>query len=397
MTVTNRIQLGRDAKVFVVQETTAGTQAYPTDTDKVIPSGSVEFNQQPSYTPTTEVRGSRSMRTRFLDQNPAGTWSIPMYCRPSGTAGSIPDGHILLYGAFGSTTTYAGSSVTYTLSNDDHVTLTIYVGMKDMVFALIGCTVNEFKAAVNNKGGINYNFSGGFMTMRWAGKAVVTGYTTKVFTMAADDASMFVAGMKIRVWDDSASAYYDSGAIYTITAVVINGASSTVTISETCAITYASGDWIEGYLPTGTEIGTAIEARASNFYLDGGTTAIPIITADITLTNNIKYLEDEISTAVYPTGFSADTRNALAALQLYLRTDDLNYFKQSGLLASGDKVQGNLVLRGGDTAGSKMQIAMPVVDGSVPNLSGDLEKMIAIDFQGLASASYNDEIKLTMY
>jgi len=61
MTLTNNIQLGRTASVFVKAETTAGTIAYPSAaTDLIVPSGACEFNQQPSYTDSTEVRNSRS-------------------------------------------------------------------------------------------------------------------------------------------------------------------------------------------------------------------------------------------------------------------------------------------------------------------------------------------------
>jgi hypothetical protein len=393
--VTDRLQLGRTATCWVKQETTAGTQVYPTATDMVIPSGTVEFNQQPSYTNSTEVRDTRTLTTRFLDQNPAGTWSLPMYIRPSGTLGSIPDGHILFYAAFGSTTTYAGSSVTYTPSNDDMISLTVYVGMKDMVFALIGATVNEMKIGLTNKGGINCTFSGGFMTMKWAGKADTTAEAAGVFTVSADAAKKFCVGMKVQIWDASAGSYDDNSSVgYQVSAV---GATSVTVTPDPSGYTWAAGDWLEAFLPSGTEVGSPIEARTGTCSFDGGSTDIPIISADFTLTNNTRYLEDEISTNVYPTSFISDTRNAMCSTQLYLRTDDMNYFKDSGLLASADKVQADLLLTGGDTSGSIVDIALPVAEGSVPNLSGDNEKIITIDWQGLGTTSYNDETKITFY
>jgi hypothetical protein len=393
MAVTNKIQLGREATCFAVEETTSGTLEHPTATDMVIPSGAIDFNQQPSYTDSTEVRDTRTKTVRFLDQNPAGTWTLPMYVRPSGTAGSVPDGHVLFYAAFGSTTTYAGSSVTYTPANDDHISMTVYIGMKDMVFALVGCTVNELRVALTNKGGVNCTFSGGFMTMKWAGKADTTAESAGVFTVSADDAKMFTVGMKLKIWDASAGAYYNSGAGYLISAV---GATS-VTSADPGAYTWASGDWIEGYLPTGTEVGSAIEARTGTCSFDGGSTDVPVISADFTLTNNIAYLEDEISTNVYPTTYIATMRDTMCTTQLYLRTDDLNYFKDSGLLASADKVQADVLLTGGDTAGAQIDIALPTCDGSVPALSGDNEKIISIDWQGLGTTTYNDEAKITFY
>jgi len=393
MSYTNKIQLGREAQVFVVPEVTPGTMVLPSANNLVIPSGAPEFNQSPSYTDSTEVRNSRSKRVRFADMVPAGTWSLPMYCRPAGTAGSAPDGHVLLYGAFGSTTTYAGQSVTYTPKNIDHISMSIFIGLKDMVFALIGATVNEFKANFVNKGAINFTFSGGFMTMKWCGKAAVSGFSAGDFTVTADAAKQFCVGMQIKIWDDSAGNYHNSGAGYTITAV----GATTVSCSGITGYTYAANDHIEPYLPTGTEVGTAIEARTGLCYFDGGTAPTPIISSDVTLNNGIKYLEDEISSNQYPTAFIADQRDVKANVNMYLRSNDLNFFKESGILASSDAVDVNLMFRGGSAAGSRVQLAMPQSRGTLPQLSGDLEKTMAVEFQGLASATLEDEIKLSFY
>jgi hypothetical protein len=167
-TVVDKIQLGRELNVFVKEETTAGTLIKPIATDLVIPSGSPDFNQVPTYTDSTEVRDSRSKTTRFQDMTPAGTWSLPMYCRPSGTPGTAPDANALLKAGMGSVTT-ATSSVVYSPSSDDIVTLSLFVGFKDMVFQMVGCTVNQIQASLSNAGavGIEFQRSVYAVTMGW--------------------------------------------------------------------------------------------------------------------------------------------------------------------------------------------------------------------------------------
>jgi len=387
MAIENRIQLGREAQVFVKKETYKGTYAFPTATDLIIPAGGGEFNQPISLTDSAEVRDSRSLKDQFRDMTPAGNWSLPMYCRPSGTKGAKPDGAALLEAAFGNETISAGSSVTYTLGND-LPSISITVKMKDMVWALVGASVNELRAALTNKGAINLDFSGGFMKLMWAGKAEIasaSGTTVTLDDLA--DTQKFRPGMRIQFYDVSETTWFhNSGEGYTITAVDETGFTLTIdpTITE---FTPAADDIVQGYIPTGTEVGEPIQARTGTCEMD--TTAVPIVSMDMTLTNNIAYMEDEISTDEYPIDYIADRRSVKASATLYLRTNDLKYFRRAQLQTSVA-----LTIKGGDTDGKKMELSIPYAKGDFPAISGDLQKQIAVGFTGVCSANYEDELSL---
>lgn len=385
------IQLGRKAQIFVKKEDIPGTIQYPVVADLIVPSGMGEFNQVPSYTDSTEIRDSRSLYDRFQDQNPAGSWNLPMYCRPSGTAGTKPDGDVLLEAAFGK-----GESLStpdryvYSLVNTDHITMSIFFAYQDMIFAILGATANEFKTNLVNKGAVNFNFAGGFMTALWAGKAEIASAATDTVTFSTEaDTQKFRPGMKIQFYDVSATTWFsNTNAGYLIEAV--NESAKTLTIDpDVSEFTPDALDLVQGWLPTGVEAGDPIAARTGTVEFD--TPVVKLLSVDYTLNNNFSYMEDEISTEDYPTAFVADKRSVTAACSIYLRTDDLPYFRKG---QKQTKVV--LVMKAGDTAGSMIELKIKNAVGNVPAVSGDIQKQLAIEFKGLATdaATPEDETEL---
>lgn len=93
--------------VFVKEETTTGTLAWPTTTDFILPAGSASMNQTPEFTDSEELRDTLDLIDQFPNARPAGSWSIPMYFRADSTLGNEPQGGILfksLQGDVGATT-----------------------------------------------------------------------------------------------------------------------------------------------------------------------------------------------------------------------------------------------------------------------------------------------------
>ncbi len=388
MTLSNILQQGRTTKVFVKEETTKGSIIFPATGDFLVVSGAPEFNQTPSYTPSTEVRDSRSLRSRFTDKFPAGSWSIPMFVRPSGTLGAKPDGAVLFKGAFGVETVNAGVSVVYSLAKA-LPSLSIWVGMEDVVFAMIGATVNNMRITMGNKGAIPIVFSGGFMELRTCGKAEIQSHAAGVVTLkAAGDYKKYSVGMKVKFYDVSGSAWFtNTAAGYSITAV--SSAGNTITVSPTISeFTPATDDIVAPFLPAGTEVGAPVEARLGS--IEFGGSAVTITGAELELVNNVRYLEDEITSVLYPSDYILDNRAVTCKTSLFLRTEDLKYFYDGKYNTSYD-----LALKGGTIAGSKMAIDLNQCSGSIPTLSGDNERTLSIDFQALASATLEDEISIT--
>lgn len=384
----NRIQLAREQVVFAKKETTAGTIVYPASTDLLTVAGAIQFNQQPSYTDSPEVRDSRSLKDRFVDKNPAGQWSVPQLARPSGTAGTAPDGDVLFECALGTKTTVANTSVAYTPAKDLS-SFTLAVGMRDMVYWMTGATVNDLKVSITNKGAIQFDYSGGFMAMIWAGAAELSAYSSNVVTLnAAGDYMKYKAGAKVKFLDATDGTWKtNSGAGYTILSV--SSAENKITLTSAVSeFTPAAGDHVFGFLPTGTEVGEPVECRNAVVKFDA--VEVPIKSCDFTLSNAVKYEEEEISTAEGPTAYIADRRSVVAATSLWFRTNDLKYFRKAL-----DRTEVAMLIIGGTVAGNIITISIPHAVGSVPAIAGDLEKELAIDFVGLASASLEDEVSIT--
>jgi hypothetical protein len=161
-------------EAFVKKETTAGTLVFPAATDFVIPAGYCNLNQQPTFTDSEEIINSRSLINRFQDMTGAGNWSVPMYLRPSGSAGSVPQGSDLLEAMFGTETIVAATSVTYSLATTKP-SFSLWERCGKTVFFAKGCTASKLALNITNKGAVKMDLSGQFMEMGWVGTDQVKG------------------------------------------------------------------------------------------------------------------------------------------------------------------------------------------------------------------------------
>lgn len=101
MSCTGGIGLARKQRVFATLETTIGTFVYPNGTtDFILPVGNAVINQTPNFVDSEELQNTLDVLDQFQSATPAGTWSLSMYLRPSGTIGvataNLPQGSILL-------------------------------------------------------------------------------------------------------------------------------------------------------------------------------------------------------------------------------------------------------------------------------------------------------------
>lgn len=96
--MTDTIGIARQQTIFCLKETVRGTLVHPAaagTTPLMIAAGYGEINQPPSFTNSEEIVNSRDVVDRFVDKRPAGSWSFPIYARPSGTGGTAPMGDVL--------------------------------------------------------------------------------------------------------------------------------------------------------------------------------------------------------------------------------------------------------------------------------------------------------------
>jgi hypothetical protein len=182
--MSTEIGLARKHKVFVVKETTTGTLKFPADGDLILPAGNAKINQNPEFKDSDELRDTLDIIDQFPNARPAGSWSIPMYFRPSATAGLQPQGGPLfesLQGKVGASTFTIAASV------------------------LVGATSIPFTTLAGD---------------RLPGKGVVTIQTEDIYyssvVMSTETAGTFTVGISGRGYNGTTAAAHD-GSVTPIT------------------------------------------------------------------------------------------------------------------------------------------------------------------------------------
>lgn len=122
------IAVSRNQKVFAVAESTAGTLVFPTGSGvslgSVIPAGNASINQSPAFADSEEIRNSLDIIDRFQNSLPPGEWTLPMYLRPGGTVGAVPQGDILFQSLQGSKNAATTAALDGAITNSD-TTITV--------------------------------------------------------------------------------------------------------------------------------------------------------------------------------------------------------------------------------------------------------------------------------
>lgn len=381
--MTDTIALARQQTIFCLKETTAGTLVHPASagtTPYTIAAGYAELNQEPSFTNSEEIINSRDVIDRFVDKRPAGTWSIPIYVKPSGTAGTAPMGDVLFECLMGTKATVALTSVTYTQAITKP-SFSLWLMRGHMLLFASGCTVTDCKLDGGTKGSPMLTFSGGCMRMGWCGEDTLSGAEAQGQTViGVNNPERFSVGAKI--WNSTADDD-NTNAGYTITEVDVSG--NTITISPAVAPVggWASGSTIKPYLPAGTDVGTPVLARTVSVDI-GALTDKALQSYSLSVSDPVMYPE-EISTDEYPTAYIEDARNITFDFQMYLRQTDVAFFYDG---FSNTEVE--VVINMGDTAGSTVTWTMGQVSLSVPKVQTSAPA-ISLNISGLALGSSGED------
>lgn len=383
----NDVAVRRAHKCFVVPETTKGTLAVPSAGDYIIPVGIATLKQNPSFTNSEEIQNTRDVMDRFQDRMPAGAWSIPVYCRPSGSAGTAPMEDELLEALFGTETIVGGTSVTYTQAIEKP-SVSIWLQVDHTVFFASGATVSALKLALAGKGALKLDFSGKFMEMGHVGtQDIASAISLTDTTWTVDDASCYSVGGLVEMYDVSGDTVYDnSGSGYAITAV--DTAANTITVGTGAENAMDIDDIIRPFLPTGTEVGDPIENRKGVAKIDAVSTNVRKF--DINIDDPCVYLEDEITTGDYPTDYVEDDRKINGSLGLAFRKNDSKFFKDN---VTGASPALSIVI--GNTAGSIVTINMPNCSLDVPEWS-DSKPTININMPFVSLGNTTGEDSMSM-
>jgi len=277
-----------------------------------------------------------------------------------------------------STATGADDNVDVTLSSifyeqdTSSPAVSIWVEDDTLVRAISGASVNNCAVTINNEGAVMFTFSGEGMEMVWAGTSTLaTASTASATTISVADGELYKAGSYI--WNETKEDS-NSTAGYEISSIT----GDVLTLGTGIGEGWSADDVIAGYLGDETAIGTAVESRLSDVYLDD--VATKTRSMELTISVPKTYLNDEIGTD-FPENFVEDVRDINGSIGLYLRKADVQYFTQGF-----DGTQKELTISFGDTAGYRMDLVMPKAQIQVPEISQDgAAQTMSVTFKALGT------------
>jgi len=358
---------------FVVPEVTKGTAVFPTlAAHRVVTAGTADINQQASFSDSEEIANSLDVLERFQDQMGAGTWSVPMYLRPSGTAGTAPMGNTLIESLMGVETVDSGTSVTYEQATTKP-SFTLWIKKSHTVFFASGACAEAGKLNFTNKGGSKFEISGGFMQMGWAGTDVLASAASTV-AVTVTNAKLFTAGAYVAFGADN-----NTGAGYQIAS--INYTTNVLTMGE--AITADSGAVVAGYLPTLTAVGTVLENKNLAITFDGVAKNLKSLSVDIN--SPVAWQTDEITTTGYVTEYIEDRRNIKLSVDVLFREQDMSYFYDATQNTKVSVIAVNSV-----GAGNICTINLPYCELEVPSVSTSMPT-VSLSIAGMALGSAGED------
>lgn len=354
----NNIAIASQCVFYPVLETTKNTLAFPlaTGVEACVAAGMPDMGQQPSFVNSLEVVNSRDVMAKFQNMTPAGTFSIPIYLRPSGTAGSVPMGDSLFLSLFGKRTISAGTSVVYS-QQIIKPSLSIWYQRGHTVFFGSGGVIDALKIGFTNKGGCLLNFSGQFCQMGMAGTDALQSTAASAATsLTVYNGKLFTKGAVI--WNVTKGDKSTNG--YTVTDV--NG--NVLTLSSGISQDWAIDDVIAGYLPPANPVGSPLAMRDASFSILGASKSIKQM--DFTYADKVKMLDDEITPNGYPQDYIEDQRNIEGSYRAYLRRTDIALFAD-GMASAGNKGAVNIQI--GATAGKIATLNVPNAQFELPDIT----------------------------
>lgn len=392
--------LGRNRKFYAVDETTFGTFVKPTGGDAVkVLSASFDPSQE-----RKNREDSRATRSHIaddqIDGKKAASWSVEAYLIPSGDATNsttiVPDINQLLTKALGTgTATSSPSKMTYTLnSNQDLGSLTLVQHFNETFMeALTGCYVNSMTLSIAGGEEPKISFEGGSSgtfiptttsSTTGASTATVDGATSSSlsFDVQSGEAKNFKVGSVIKVGSDD-----NGGEGYEVESI----SGDTITLVDIAPSPYPSFsnlDAVVPFSPTETVAGQPIAGILGSLTVDGS--SFPITSFEVTVTNNIKAIEDEAyqaGTTDYVPGF----RDVTGSLSIRCRRDlAIEIGKRP------DFTNRNVVVTCGSATGATVTTTLARCQFQVSGVETPQsdEVVIPLEFKALASTAGDNEITI---
>lgn len=374
-----------EEEMFIIKEDSCGTLKKPGVSNKAYSIGPVDFNYEQEFLDDEQIRASASRLSPIKGRKMPGDWSCSTYVKPSGTKGTAPEHDVLFDCAMGAKQENPGTSVVYSLATQLD-SFSVWIKKGHTVFALRGCTVQNFEGMVSGDAIATINWSGNFMEQLWAGTCKADGAYgggESTINLKSGRAELYRNGMYVTIGDDT-----NGGAGYLISGLNYN--QDKFTITPVLGSDVGTDPEIAPWIPTASaEVGTPVHGKLGMVTVAGKDAVI--LSGNVTLANNIKYYIDEKNNVFTAERFGRPSyRDVEGTLELYYLKRGPSYFYRAEY-----QIANALIIPAGNVAGYIMEMSVPYAEYRTPTISGDEEFQQTVPFIGVASASLNDEFEIT--
>jgi len=374
----SEIAYANQEEIFVVKETVSGTLVKPGANDRVYTVGAVDFGQDQERLEDEQIRASASRFSTITARKLAGEFSFDTYVKPSGTGGTAPE-HDVLFECLMGSGGQSGNTYEYTLA-DELPSFSLWVKKGHTVVAARGATVESAEFSISGDALAMISWSGRYMEEIRAGTAYTASIAGSTLTMQGDGAERFSVGAYVEVGNDD-----NGGAGYKITA--INTSAKTIELDGSPSV--SGVQLVTPWWPTaGAEVGRPQHGKLGLCTIEGNSAVI--LNASVSVTNNIKYYEDEKNNKLVAERYGRPGfREIEGSLTLYFLRSGASYFYRSS-----QETSNSIIIPVGNKTGYIMELQIPYAEYRTPRVTGDEEFQEEIPFIAVASASQNDEFKI---
>lgn len=371
---------------FIEEEVTCGTLKKPSTTGRVLTVGPVDFGQERELLEDAQIRAAASQLPGIKARLLTGDFNLTTYVKPAGSLGTKPEAAKLLKAALGTETVTPNTKVEYTLA-DQLDSVSVWFKKGHTVFALRGAAIESLNFSVQGDQIAQMKFAGKFMERLWAGEAPANdtcGVGKETIQMVSKGSLRYCVGMYVQVGTDDNT---DAG--YVITEV--NYTNDTIKISPTLATDQGTNPTIYPWLPTpAAEVGEPAHGKLGIVTVGGRN--MVVLTADLTLTNNLKFYDNEKNDAWTAERFGRPgKRNVEGTLTAFFLKEGAGYFYKADYHQTDA-----LIIPVGNVAGKILELSIPYAEYKSPKVSGTEEFIQELAFRAVASSSLNDELKATL-
>ena len=301
--------------------------------------------------------------------------------RPSGSAGTPPQEHLMLFALFGNYVNTGGVSDAYTFDSDVVRFYSLVNNRGDMTEIHTGFILGSGKMEFDGAGNVNWEFDGKHATTVKAGTDALDGaIDNAVTTLTLDDAKKFDVDYRITVETE-------------IMLVLTRPTATTITVtrgySGTAAAAHIDNTVVTGLKPAHALIGAKITRPVTLTLDDGdGSLTVKVMKGTLTIDKQLKEFNDETDTAKMVGGVY-DVKKITLEIEMRLYRNQL-YILDS---INNDKTFSG-VLTVGDTAGRIYTYTLNTMVGlSVPIEESDVEQIVTRTFEFFENAG-DDELSL---